>query len=302
MSGASRVGGVEHVAGVVQRLAVLTGAGIPAASAWRHAAASSGVPAIADELESAQDLPARLAAVAGSAPPEERSAWSVVAAIWSVATETGAALAPTLHRTADVLRDLAQSAREVDTALAGPVATSRIVLALPLVGLLLGVILGFDVAAVFVTVPGIACLVSGGGLIALGVRWNRGLIRWARTQDATPGIALDLTATALSGGTSIDRAARSVAASGALAGLDLRSQEVDEVLGFASAAGVPAVALLRAEADEQRRRARADAASRAARLESRLLLPLGVCILPAFVLLGVVPTGIAILSSTALPV
>ncbi|MGN6503766.1 MAG: type II secretion system F family protein [Pseudolysinimonas sp.] len=294
--------GIERVAGVVQRLAVLTGAGIPAASAWRHAAATGGVPEVVDGLESAQDLPARIVAVAASSAPDERSAWSVLAAIWAVATETGAALAPTLQRTAEVLRDLAQSAREVETALAGPVATSRIVLALPLVGLLMGLILGFDVLAVFATVPGIVCLLGGGSLIALGLRWNRRLIRWARTQDATPGIALELTATALAGDTSIDRATRSVAGACGLAGIDPRSADVDEVLGFASAAGVPVVALLRSAADEHRRRARADAAARAARLESRMLLPLGLCILPAFVLLGVVPTGIAILSSTALPV
>jgi tight adherence protein B len=301
VTGTERVAGAERVARVVQRLAVLTGAGIPAASAWRHAAVGGELGVIVDGLESPQDLPERIAAVAGSAIPEERSAWSVLAAIWAVATETGAALAPALQRTAEVLRDLAQSAREVDTALAGPVATSRIVLALPLVGLLIGVILGFDVVAVFVTVPGLVCLLAGAGLIALGLRWNRRLIRWARTQDATPGIALDLTATALSGGTSIDRAARSVAAGCSLAGLEPGSAEVDEVLSFATAAGVPVVALLRAEADECRRRARAEAASRAAQLESRMLLPLGTCILPAFVLLGVVPTGIAILSSTALP-
>jgi tight adherence protein B len=301
MSRASQLTGIERVAGVVQRLAVLTGAGIPAASAWRHAVAAAGVPALADGLESAHDLPARIAAVAGTAAPEERSAWSVLAAIWSVATETGAALAPALHRASDVLRDLAQSAREVETALAGPVATSRVVLALPLVGLLMGLVLGFDVLAVFATVPGLFCVIAGGALIGLGVRWNRRLIRWARTQDATPGIALDLTATALAGGTSIDRARQSVTAACALAGLDVQTAEVDEVLGFASAAGVPVVALLRAEADEHRRRARADAAARAAQLESRMLLPLGACILPAFVLLGVVPTGIAILSSTALP-
>jgi tight adherence protein B len=287
---------------VVQRLAVLTGAGIPAASAWRHASAEGGLDAIVDGLESAQDLPERIAALAGSASAEERSAWSVLAAIWAVATESGAALAPALQRTAEVLRHLAQSAREVDTALAGPVATSRIVMALPLVGLLVGLILGFDVVAVFATVPGAVCLLGGAGLIVIGVRWNRGLIRWARTQDATPGIVLDLTATALSGGTSIDRATRSVAAGCALAGLSVRSTEVEEVLQFATAAGVPVVALLRAEADEHRRRARSDAASRAARLEARMLLPLGICILPAFVLLGVAPTGMAILSSTALPV
>ena len=77
---------------------------------------------------------------------------------------------------------------------------------------------------------------------------------------------------------------------------------MDAVLAFARDAGVPAVVLLRSEADGRRRTARALAATRAAELETRLLLPLGLCVLPAFVLLGVVPIALAIVSSTVLDV
>ena len=48
MSEPERAPGPEWVARVVQRLAVLTGAGIPAASAWRHASAEGGLGAIVD--------------------------------------------------------------------------------------------------------------------------------------------------------------------------------------------------------------------------------------------------------------
>lgn len=287
--------GFEEVAAVVQRLAVLTAAGIPATSAWRQVRLSGVDP----EGVSALDVPDFIAGVAAGSPADQGSAWRVVAAIWDVATEAGAALAPALDRTAGVLRDLAQSAREVETALAGPVATSRIVLGLPVVGLLLGVLLGFDVLGALATVPGFACLGAGATLIAVAVRWNRRLVRWARARDATPGIGFELLAIALSGGASVERALRSVSAASARAGLAPPGDDVREVLDFAAGAGVPVVALLRAEADERRGAARADAAHRAARLESRLLLPLGLCILPAFVLVGVAPLGLAILSSTA---
>ncbi|MAT17153.1 MAG: pilus assembly protein TadB, partial [Leifsonia sp.] len=59
-------------------------------------------------------------------------------------------------------------------------------------------------------------------------------------------------------------------------------------------------ALARSAAVAERRRARAADGRRAAEFATRLVLPLGLCILPAFVLLGVVPIGIAIVSSTAL--
>jgi tight adherence protein B len=300
----------DRVAAVVQRLAVLTTAGVSPVSAWHHlaeadadAANGSGVPVspvvqIASGLASAHDLPHRIAAAARDGPEAERSAWGSLAAIWGIATQSGAALGPALERSADVLRSLAQSARDVEVALAGPLATSRIVLALPAVGVLLGILLGFDVIGAFASLPGVVCLAAGGILIVVAVRWNRRLLRWARDLDATPGLGFDLLAIALSGGTSVERAQEVVASACAEAGIDPPADDVRAVLAFAVSAGVPVVGLLRAESDERRREARAAAAGRAARLETRLLLPLGLCVLPAFVLLGVGPIALAILSST----
>ncbi|MGE3192638.1 MAG: type II secretion system F family protein [Microbacteriaceae bacterium] len=284
--------GFDAVAMLVQRLAVLTAAGIPALPAWRYVDA-----AIASEAVSARDLAARIRRE-GETRPGERSAWQTLACVWGVATESGAPLAPTLGRTAEVLRSLAQSARDVETVLAGPRATSRIVMALPAVALLLGALLGFDLLAAFASPAGLVCLGAAGILNVVAARWNRRLLAWARETDATPGLGFELHAVALAGGMSVARARALVDEASAAAALALHD-DVTGVLEFASAAGVPVVALLRAEADERRRSVRAAAAARAARLESRLLLPLGLCVLPAFVLAGVVPIALAILSSTA---
>ena len=64
--------------------------------------------------------------------------------------------------------------------------------------------------------------------------------------------------------------------------------------------GVPAAELLRAASGIARHRARTEGRLRAAALSSRLLLPLGVCILPAFLLLGVAPMLLSVLASTSL--
>ena len=61
---------------------------------------------------------------------------------------------------------------------------------------------------------------------------------------------------------------------------------------------MPAAELLRSEARESRRRAAAMAERRAAILAVRLMLPLGACILPAFMVLGVIPLLVAVVSST----
>ena len=78
-----------------------------------------------------------------------------------------------------------------------------------------------------------------------------------------------------------------------------KARIVDEVLDLSRRAGVPAAALLRSEAEQARRTARSDAEEKAARLAVTLMLPLGLCILPAFMLLGVAPLMIAVISSTA---
>lgn len=62
------------------------------------------------------------------------------------------------------------------------------------------------------------------------------------------------------------------------------------VLVRAADGGVPASALLGRVADDLRSRAGAEARRRAEAVGVRALLPLGLCFLPAFVLLGVVPT------------
>jgi tight adherence protein B len=173
------------------------------------------------------------------------------------------------------------------------------VLALPLLAVVLGALLGFDLVGAFLSPVGAVCALVGVVLVIAAARWNRRLLRWARERDPTPGLACDLYAIALAGGASLDRAGAIVGAACASAGLPL-DDSVDAVLGFARTAGVPVIALLGAEADGARRESRAAAAERAVRLETRLLLPLGLCVLPAFVLLGVVPIALAILSSTAL--
>jgi tight adherence protein B len=188
----------------------------------------------------------------------------------------------------------------VQVALAGPVATARVVLLLPVVGIGLSALLGLNaLGALFTTPPGWVCLVVGGGLIVLGIRWIGRMVREASRLDPTPGVPLDLLAIALRGGVSTDRATALVADAVTDAGLPSPGDEGAQVLAFSCAAGVPAGALLRAEADELRRRERTAAAMRAARLETRLLAPLGLCVLPSFVLLGVAPILLSLLSSTA---
>jgi tight adherence protein B len=291
------------VAAVVQRLAVLMAAGVPPSSAWGYLAdvAAPVVARVADRVRDGTPVAEVLVASLDLVDPAERQAWRALAAAWRVATETGAGLAPSLREFASSLRSLANAQREIAVALAAPVATARLVMALPAVGVLFGLVLGFDTLGIlFTTGPGIVCLLLGVVLMLAASLWNRRLVAAAQPRDLTPGIRFELMAIAVSGGGSLDRAAASVDEALDASGFDEAGDRagVDAVLALSRRAGVPAGELLRSEAEESRRAARAAAASRASVLAVRLMLPLGLCVLPAFMLLGVAPLLIAVVTST----
>jgi Flp pilus assembly protein TadB len=72
-------------------------------------------------------------------------------------------------------------------------------------------------------------------------------------------------------------------------------QELGRELHFAYLTGAPTAALLRSTASSLRRNRKRQAERRAAELGTRLVLPLGLCQLPSFLCLGVVPLVLALL-------
>lgn len=277
----------------VLRLAVLLQAGIAPAGAWRHLGESGDSAAlrVVDGIAAGRTVSEAILAGGG--------AWRDVAAAWEVATTVGAPLAESLRGLAQALRDAHEAADDVRIALAEPAASARLMLWLPLVGVALGSALGFETLRVLVGGPlGWACLVGGVGLLLLARRWTASLVRKAQPPVHVPGLHAELIAIALSGGVSVERARGLVtAAPGSSPG---PGDPIDPILALSRAAGVPAVELLRASAASARHTARTEGRLRASRLASKLLLPLGVCTLPAFLLLGVAPMMLSVLTTTPL--
>lgn len=306
---------IEEVAAIAQRLAVLLSAGVSPVSAWGYllppgeaaptesadTATGRVIKAAASAGATGASVADALAAEANALPVAERQAWLALAAAWSVATDAGAPLAASLRDLASSFRELGQLQRDVGVALAGPAATARVVLGLPVVGLGFGALMGFNTLhALFATVPGLLCLAVGAVLIAGGARWNARLVRKAEATDAAPGLDLDLTAIGMAGGASVARARALVTA--ARERFDVGGAEAEAaiaaVLDLASRAGVPAAELLRSEAEQVRRAARSDGQRKAETLAVTLMLPLGLCVLPAFMLVGVAPLLLGVLAST----
>jgi hypothetical protein len=66
-------------------------------------------------------------------------------------------------------------------------------------------------------------------------------------------------------------------------------------LAFAHLTGAPTAGLLRSAAELERRSSLRAAERRAAEMGVRLVVPLGVCVLPAFICLGIVPVVMSLL-------
>jgi tight adherence protein B len=261
------------------------------------------VARVADAIEARASIPEAIEAAVNDERGADGTAgaWRALAAAWLVASESGAPLAATLAETADTLRQLGQLHRDVDAALAGPRSTARFVGIMPVVGLGFGGLLGFDTLGVlFGTVPGLICLGTGAGLSVLAARWTGILVARARPTRLSPGLMAQLVAIGLAGGGSIGRARALALAAQQRCGLDLSDdlESVDEVLALSRRAGVPAADLLRSESQQARREAATEAQAKAASLGTTLMMPLGACVLPAFMLLGVAPMMISIFSST----
>jgi tight adherence protein B len=239
-------------------------------------------------------------------PAQLGDAWRALAAAWDVATRAGAPLSGCLRDLAAAFRELGQLHRDLTVALTGPRATARLVMVLPVVALLFGSLMGFDtLRTLFLTGPGLACLAVGSALMFAAARWNRRLVRRASAGGPAPGLELDLTAIGMTGGGSLDGARRTALVSAERFGLrepgasaTATDAVVDRVLALSARAGVPAAELLRSEAEQLRRDARTGGRQRAENLAVTLMLPLGVCVLPAFMLVGVAPLLLSVLSAT----
>jgi len=143
---------------LVAEIAAMLRAGVPSGAAWRRAA---GVTVDSLGIPDAEQL-ARLVS------PETAAAMVAAARL---AVRVGAPLALVLQTVGDALRGDSQMQADRKTALAGPQTTSRVLLALPLLGMLIGWVLGANPITT-ITGGGVGLISFVAGLALLGVgRW-----------------------------------------------------------------------------------------------------------------------------------
>lgn len=245
----------------------------------------------------------------------------------------GAPLATSLERAAEHAEERIDALLGRQSALAAPRATGRILSWLPLLGLGLGVLMGSDPVGVLTgSILGVLTGLLGLGLAFAGRRWTAALVHRAEVESTRAGhtggeqalnaptvdtaLVLELLAAQLRAGLAPLAALGTLAEalnsrplytvcqrlqmgsswgsawSGSAAG---PFGELRDALAPAYTGGAPSTALLLSLADAHRLSERRAAERAAGKLSVALVVPLGLCSLPAFICLGIVPIIISLL-------
>ncbi|MDO5060011.1 MAG: type II secretion system F family protein [Actinomycetaceae bacterium] len=288
---------------VVATVAACLRAGMSTTAAWEAALADSGVTS----TESALEL------------PEFSSVTPSINAAMRLSETVGIGLADSLDAIVGTLEDAEEGARLLEVAQAGPQATARLLGFLPWVGMGIAYLVGADpLQFFFSSTAGLVVLAVGSAFWWAGKAWVKKLVRkltGVKQLGVDPVVAVRLLEACLQAGLAVPRSLETVGKSCGEPGLEVIARyfllgaaplEVHEFLQTQRSvltqqlgmALIPAWArganpLTGLELVAQRlKKERAQQVQVATqRLAVWLALPLGLCFLPAFILLGVVPVA-----------
>lgn len=217
-------------------------------------------------------------------PVKLEAAPSIAKEIITFTKRVGGPMATALDRLASVLTRIEQSQEELSIAAAGPKASARLITALPVLVLLGAGISGLPVFRVMIANPIVlgSCLV-GLLLFWLGSRLTTRILRGANPETRDPGASFELLAIAVDAGMPLSLACIE-------AGVGLGEISFIEN-------GIASGALLRDKADELRMVQWNVDRKAIQKASVKILWPLGLTVLPAFVLVAIVPIGLTLLAN-----
>ncbi|MDR1824523.1 MAG: type II secretion system F family protein [Bifidobacteriaceae bacterium] len=330
------VGTLDELGDALAEVAALATAGLDGAAVWRPVLGDRTQVDPAAVGEALGQWCDGLAAQGRAAADVARFATAVVAA-QRVAGEVGGSLTGLLRGLGEAIRAAQEAQDQLEAALAGPKASARLLQFLPLLGIALGMAMGANPLGVLVGGGlGTVALGVGLGLLLVGRLWTGRLLAraggsrgrgvagdGARLLDGE--VAAGLLAGCLAAGLSLPAAldaagrvwpgpaGRALARAGAAlargepwaaawAGPDRAAPGVagiERCLELAWHSGVEAGPLLEGVRQSLARQARRAAAQANAKLGVTLMLPLGLCYLPAFVAVGLVPVMLSVATNLA---
>lgn len=306
---------------LVAEVATRLRAGTPTRRAWSDSLArigaggivpeSASYPPILDEWAREPprwELPLRARAPDAAA---RRTAASVALAC-RFSHGLGAPMADILDAIGDSIDDAQAVAEARRVASAGPLMSARVLAALPFVGIVSALALGASPWQFYTgATVGRTCALLGAAAWVAGIASCRRILARARSvdEDTDPALACDLVAAGLACGAAIPRVLDALAAACARESLAWTAQALRLGVSWADAweetpkwsiplrdalesswtSGNAPETMLARSASWERRARLADAKTRAEELSVRLVGPLGVCFLPAFLALGIAP-------------
>lgn len=291
----------SDVSAVTRRIASLLRAGIPTVTVFRAALAADPHHDALVTIDVGVQRGLRTSEAIASVPG---ASWAILASVWAVAEHSGAPLAVACDRMVTVFTALQHLQDRRRVLLAGPTMTLWLICALPIASVALGETLGFGVVQSFGTPIGVVLLLAGLLLMTTGIVWTRSLIRQFAHRVTPSGVECELLWLALTAGMPTERATtlvirvmdhfRTPGGDPAAFG---RDGSVQRVIDLAADTGESVSRALLALADQHRQEAGTLLEMDAERLAIRVLIPLGCCILPAFVCVGVMPILLSLLGA-----
>lgn len=230
--------------------------------------------------------------------PEDRS----LRYLLRVAQDVGSAVAGEIDQVASIYLNRERAIQRIAVAQTGPKASARLVLWLPLATLCLAQLTGLDIVqAVSKNQILVISFGLGGLLLAVAKLISGKLIKKATPTNDNLGFFLLGVALACSGGISLHKAQnKSLEIYKEIFNQIPTRHELQlcaEALHTATHTGARVGELLRASAEEMQRESATRSEVKIEKLNIRLLLPLGFAVLPAFILIAVIPLTVSILGS-----
>ena len=211
-----------------------------------------------------------------------------LAELLDLAHSCGGSVKELLEALADQIENETRLLEQIELAAASPRATARLVSLLPLVCLGFAQVLGIDVLGAVTRNPAaFFSMLIGALLLVVNHRWLRRLLSSAelKAKAQVAGLrALGHISLQLSAGVT----AGSIRRQGP-------PPEVDEIFELAQTHGAALLPLLRSQLRHLELRARYELERSLASLAIKLLMPIGLLVLPALVFLAVIPAGLALL-------
>ena len=204
----------------------------------------------------------------------KREGDSQIEKLLSFAIFSGAPIGQVTKRLVTFELDLERLRSELASANAVPIATRKLLLWLPALSLVMGQLSGFGTIAAIFQPLGLMALTIAGCLILIGIRWSGRLLRPLLKEPQHPAFEFLKFSFLLNAGAPLRNS---------------HPKALAHLVELSRLTGTPLRELLEVEIELMTQRALQESMTKAKRMSIELLVPMSLTVLPAFLILTIVP-------------